>query len=147
MPKVDPAHALIGGLVGAVAVTLLNEGLRRVDPKAPRLEKLGMDAADKILDKAGQAPSSGENLYWGTMAGDIISNALYYAVAASGKGKGQRTTGMGLLAGLGAVGLPKPLGLISTPTNKTGRTKLMTTAYYLIGAWVAGAVAKSLSRA
>ncbi len=139
--------ALLGGLAGAVVVNLLNEGLRRVDSGAPRLEKLGMDAANKALDKIGQPAPTGKKLYWGTLAGDLLSNTLYYAVAASGKNKAAKTTGLGLLAGLGGWLLPKPLGLIAAPTARTSRTKLMTTAYYLIGAWVAGAVTKQLARA
>lgn len=142
----NTTSALLGGLAGAVTVTLLNEGLRRLDAKAPRLEKLGMDAANKALDKAGLVPPTGNKLYWGTLAGDVLSNTLYYAVAASGPRKAARTTGLGLIAGIGALVLPKPLGLITTPTNRSGRTKAMTTLYYLVGAWVAGAVAKRLAK-
>jgi hypothetical protein len=139
--------ALLGGLAGAVTVTLLNEGLRRVDAKAPRLEQLGMDAANQALDRAGVTAPKGRKLFWGAMAGDLLSNTLYYALGTLGSHKKEKTTGLGLAAGLGAVLLPQPMGLVQAPTNRTVRTKVMTTAYYLIGSWVAGLVAQRVARA
>ena len=138
-------NALIAGLAGAVVVTILNETARRVDDDAPRLEKLGMDAANKLFDKAGQPAPTGEKLYWGTMVADLIMNGLYYAGAASGSAKAVQTAGMGLLAGLGSLFLPKKLGLVTAPTTRTPKTKVLSTAYYLLGSWVAGMVAQTLN--
>lgn len=143
--NVKTRNALIAGLAGAAVVTILNETMRRVDDDAPRLEKLGMDAANKLFDKAGQASPTGEKLYWGTMAADLLMNGLYYAAAASGSNKAASTTGLGLLAGLGSVFLPKKMGLVSAPTTRTNKTKAMSTAYYLLGSWVAGMVAQTLN--
>ncbi|RYD53067.1 MAG: hypothetical protein EOP52_02690 [Sphingobacteriales bacterium] len=138
-------NALIAGLAGAIVVNILNETMRRFDDDAPRLEKLGMDAANKLLDKAGQSAPTGDKLYWGTLAADLLTNSLYYATAVSGTQKAARTTGMGLLAGLGSLFLPKKLGLITAPTTRTTKTKVMSTTYYLLGSWVAGMVAETLS--
>lgn len=138
-------NALIAGLAGAAVVTILNETMRRVDDDAPRLEKLGMDAANTLFDKAGESAPTGEKLYWGTMVADLLMNGLYYAAAASGERKAVRTTGMGLLAGLGSVFLPGKMGLITSPTTRTNKTKAMSTAYYLLGSWVAGMVAQTLN--
>ncbi len=137
---------LLGGLAGAIAVTLLNETLRKTGLKdAPQLQKLGMDAGKKALKGAGASLPSKEKLYWGTLAGDLITNALYYAAAGGGENKAARTTAMGLLAGIGNVVLPKTLGLKTAPSGRNAKTKLLTTAYYLVGAWVAGIVAKKLA--
>ncbi len=140
---------LLAGLAGAIAVTLLNETLRRtsLEEDAPQLQKLGMDAGKKILKKAGAEVPSDEKLYWGTMAGDLVANTLYYAAAAGGQSKAARTTAMGLLAGIGGVVLPKTLGLKSEPTGHNAKRKLLTTAYYLVGAWVADIVAEKLTEA
>lgn len=143
--KTNTVNALLAGLAGAAVVTILNETMRRYDEDAPRLEKLGMDAANTLFDKAGKSAPTGEKLYWGTLAADLLMNGLYYAAAASGKAKVARTTGMGLLAGLGSLVLPQKLGLITSPTTRTGKTKAMSTAYYLLGSWVAGAVAQTLN--
>ena len=138
---------LLGGLAGAVAVTLLNETLRktRLQEDAPQLQKLGMDAGKKILKKAGADVPSEEKLYWGTMLGDLVANTLYYAAAAGGQSKAARTTAMGLLAGIGGVVLPKTLGLKTAPSGLNAKRKLLTTAYYLVGAWVAGIVTHKLT--
>ncbi len=137
-------NVLLAGLAGAAVVTILNETMRRVDNNAPRLEKLGMDAANKLFDKAGEPAPTGEKLYWGTLAADLVMNGLYYAGTVSGKNTATRTTGMGLLAGLGSLFLPKKLGLVTAPTTRTPQTKIMSTAYYLLGSWVAAMVAQTL---
>lgn len=142
--NIKSQNALIAGLAGAVVVTFLNESFRRVDDDAPRLEKLGMDAANKLFDKAGKSAPTGEKLYWGTMVADLVMNGLYYAAAANGNHKASKTTGLGLLAGLGSLFLPKKMGLITAPTTRTTKTKVLSTAYYVLGSWVAGAVAETL---
>lgn len=140
---------LLSGLIGAAAVTLLNEGVRRISPTAPRLEKLGMDAGKKILDAAGLEKPSKKGLYWGTMAADLISNALYYSILGlAGKSKKTRWslgTGLGLAAGLGAVLLPEPLNLDNATTARSNKTKAMTVGWYLGGALLATAVVSLLS--
>ena len=102
----------------------------------PALEKLGMDAANKLFDKAGKSAPTGEKLYWGTMAADLVMNSLYYAAAANGEHKAVKTTGMGLLAGLGSLFLPKKMGLITAPTTRT--THNQSDVYGLLSAWLLG---------
>lgn len=138
--------ALGGGLAGAVTLTIIHEGIKKIDPKAPRMDLLGMQSLSKILRGVGQMPPKGENLYWATMAGDLISNALYYSVVGLGERRNILFNGLqlGASAGLGAVVLPKYLGLNNRHSNRTTKTGLMTVAYYLIGGLVASAVTKSL---
>ena len=142
--------SLLSGLAGAVAVTLLNESVRRVYGKAPRLEKLGMDAAGKSLDAAGLDTPPKEALYWGTMAADIASNTLYYSlinIAAARKGgKWALGAGLGLAAGIGAVMLPAPMHLDASTTNRSPKTKALTVAWYLTGALIATGVVSLLTR-
>jgi len=139
--------SLLGGLAGACALTLLHETVRRQNKYAPRMDKLGMEALAKGLKKSDQkVPPEKELFYW-TMAGDILSNALYYSIAGLGKQKGvlSRSIALGIAGGLGGMLLPKPLGLNEKPSNRTTQTKLMTVGWYLFGGLVAGSIMKALN--
>lgn len=141
--------SLLSGLVGAAVVTTLNEGVRRITRNAPQLQELGMDAATQTLRKVNVPVPDKKPLFWTTMVADLISNALYYSVinlAGSKKSaKWALGTGMGLVAGIGAVLLPKPLNLDASTTNKTTKTKAMTIGWYLAGALVTTALVSILS--
>ena len=142
--------SLISGLLGAAAVTVLNGVVRRFYSKAPHLEKLGMEAAEKALDAAGLNKPSKRELYWGTMAVDIVSNALYYSIISLAskhkQGRWMLGAGIGLAAGLSAVMLPEPLELDASTTNKSGKTKALTVAWYLGGALLTTGIVSLLSR-
>lgn len=141
--------SLLSGLLGATAVTILNEGIRRVYSKAPHLEKLGMDAAGKTLTAAGIEKPTKSELYWGTMAADIVSNALYYSIISLASrhrnGRWLLGAGIGLVAGAGAVMLPEPLNLDASTTNRSGKTKVLTVTWYLGGALLTTAIVSMLS--
>lgn len=140
--------SLLGGLAGACALTLLHETVRRQTNKAPRMDKLGMEALAKGLKQTGnEVPSKKELFYW-TMAGDLLSNALYYSFAGIGNKKNVlgKSLILGLAGGLGGVLLPKPLGLDERTSNRTPQTKLMTVGWYLFGSLVSGAIIKALDR-
>jgi len=140
--------ALAGGLAGAATITLLHESIRRVVPEAPRMDRLGMQAISKGLKKAGKKVPKEDALFTVTMAGDIISNALFYSVAGIGSEKNiwVRSSLLGLAAGLGAVLLPGPLGLNEKYSNRTTMTKAMTIGLYVTGALVTTAVIKLLNK-
>ena len=113
-------------MLGAAAVTALNEGVRRVYSRSPRTEKPGTEVMT-----------------------DILSSALYYSIIslASGNknGRWMLGAGIGLAAGLGAVALPEPLELDASTTNKSGKTKALTVAWYLGGALLTTALVSLLS--
>lgn len=134
--------ALAGGLAGACALTLLHETARRLSPEAPRMDLLGMDALSRLLGSLGIESPEEDKLFTLTMTGDLIGNALYYSLAGVGKKKNVWAKGilLGLGAGLGAVLLPKPLGLDEKTSNRTANTKAMTVTWYLAGGMVASAV-------
>ena len=140
--------AIAGGLAGATVLTLLHETLRRVDRNAPRMDRLGMEAIDKSLTAINAEVPKEDALFKITMAGDIISNSIYYSLAGIG-GKDQavvRGALLGLAAGLGAVYLPKPLGLNENASSRTAETKLLTIALYLTGGLVASGVSKLIEK-
>lgn len=140
--------ALAGGLAGAATITLLHESIKKVVPEAPRMDRLGMQAISKGLKKTGNNVPNENALYAITMAGDLISNALYYSAAGIGSEKNiwVRSSILGLAAGLGAVLLPKPLGLNNRYSDRTVATQVMTVGLYVTGALVTTAVIKLLNK-
>ncbi len=137
--------SIIGGLAGACALTLINQVVSKVDKEAPRLDLLGMNAVAKFF-KGNSTPMAVQNLLPVSLAGDLMSNTLYYAMAGGDTNDKTLLKGLalGLGAGIGAVALPKPMGLDETPTNLTRKTQAMTVAWYIIGGLVAAAVINTL---
>jgi hypothetical protein len=140
--------SLGGGLAGACAVTLIHESVKKIVPKAPRMDLLGMNAISKGLNAAGIKTPTGNKLYTMALAGDILSNALYYALAGAGNGKNLwlKSSLLGLTAGIAAVALPEPLGLEEKHNNRSLETKLMTVGLYVAGALVATAIMKLMAK-
>lgn len=134
------SSAIGGGIAGAITLTLIHETVRRSISNAPRMDLLGMEAIAKTLDSVDAEVPKEDKLFKITMAGDIVSNALYYSLTGIGKGEQAVLRGafLGLAAGIGAVYLPKPLGLNAAPAGRTIQTKVMTFALYTIGGVVAG---------
>jgi hypothetical protein len=140
-------HALISGLAGAAALTLLHQAARRVTPEAPRMDLLGMQAISKSMRKLDVETPPRNDLYRLTMLGDLLSNTLYYSligIGGDGRSVWARGSLMGLLAGLGGVVLPEPLGLDSAPSNRTRATQVMTILWYTTGGAVTALVYRLL---
>ena len=139
--------SLIAGFAGSIALTALHETARRLRPNdAPRMDVLGMRGLRKLLGKANAPQPDDETLFDLTMAGDVLSNGLYYSLLGSGRHAMARGLALGSLAGVGGVLLPGPLGLGAAPTNRTPQTQAMTVAWYTVGGLVAGAVARALRK-
>ncbi|MCC2546079.1 hypothetical protein LJY25_06460 [Hymenobacter sp. BT175] len=138
-------HALVSGLAGAVALNLLHETVRHIRPDdAPRMDLLGMRALRQLLGKAEAPQPDHATLFNLTIAGDLLSNGLYYSLVGSGRNALLRGAGLGLAAGIGGVLLPGPLGLGTAPSGRTPQTKAMTVAWYTVGGLVAGGVSRLL---
>jgi hypothetical protein len=144
----NPTHmklsSILGGLAGAAALTLLNEGAKKVDSNAPRLDLLGQNALAKFMKGNDMLSKTASQVF--PLAGDLISNSLFYGMS---RGNSSRNTLMrgallGLSAGVGAVTLPETLGLEQKFTNKSNETKLMTIGLYLVGGLVAAAMINAL---
>ncbi|MDO7850997.1 hypothetical protein [Hymenobacter convexus] len=137
--------SLAAGFAGALALTALHETVRRLRPEdAPRMDVLGMRGLRKLLGKADAPQPDDDTLFNLTMAGDVLSNGLYYTLVGSGKHAVRRGLLLGVAAGVGGVVLPGPLGLGEAPSNRTPQTQAMTVAWYMAGGLVAGAVARAL---
>jgi hypothetical protein len=135
------------GATGAATVTLAHEVVRQLVPNAPRMDRLGMSALSKALEKLGISAPRGARLRGYTLLGDLVGNALFYApVALSGKRPWLRGLALGTLAGIGAVALTPVLGLPKRHRGTTRRTQGMTVALYALGGLAAGLVATLLDR-
>ncbi len=139
-------RALIAGLAGSVVLTTIHEITRRINPNAPRMDLLGMQALSKSLRGMEVKPPGEDKLFGYTMAGDVIGNALYYSLAGvtSKKHVVRNATLLGLSGGIGALSLPKPMGLDTEPSNRTRETQLLTVLLYTVGGLAAGVTMKLL---
>ena len=140
-------HAFGAGLAGAVVLTVTHQVLKKLVVDAPRMDLLGKEALQKDADKTGTKLPE-KNLYNITMAADIASNTLYYALAAMGKSKNAtlRSGLLGLAAGIGGVMLPKRLRLTNAYSDRTLTTRLLTMAIYSLGGLVSGKIASALQK-
>jgi hypothetical protein len=139
---------LTAGLLGSLALNILHETLRKNETNVPKINLLGEEALNKTLVSTGHAPiTDKEELYKATLKADLISNAVYYSLI-GGKAKyiWPKAVFFGLTAGIGALKLPKPLGLDPEPVAATDQMKALTVGYYLFGALVTGLVLKTLTK-
>jgi len=139
---------LIAGFAGAVSLNILHESLKNKSSNVPRVDRLGEEALGHALDFLGIGGKRGKALYGPTLAGDLISNTIYYSLIGSGNPKNvfSRSIVSGLAAGFGAVTLPKPMGLNPEPVAKNNQVKVLTVAYYLVGALVTATVVKAFRK-
>jgi hypothetical protein len=141
--------ALAGGLAGTLTVASIHEALRRVTPDAPRMDLLDMELIRKGLKSMNkEAPGEDELQRW-AVGGELFLDTAYYGLAGIGGKKSVWLRGalLGLIAGVTAVVLPKPLGLPKEPSNKTLGTQVMTIGLYLMGGLVAAAITQLVDNA
>ena len=137
--------SLAGGLAGSLVVTALHEVLRNNYSNAPRMDLLGEEAIEKGLAKIGVDAPDDDNLYTMALVSDIVTNTLFFSVAATTISSCSKGTMLGLLAGAGGLYLPEKLGLNPEHSNKTLQTKILTVALYTIGGFVAGKMMDKIS--
>jgi hypothetical protein len=144
---VGPAEALVGGIVGAVVLTAVHQGARLVAERPPRMDRVGMRAIARGLHALGAQPPTGRTLYGLTLGGDLLSNAAYYAAAAlAGRHAVGAGAALGVAAGIGALVLPRRMGLDDPPGSEALDNQLMTIAWYTLGGLAAGAAMTALAR-
>ena len=111
--------ALLSGLAGAAALTVLHETVRRVRSDAPRMDTLGRRAIAKSLEAAGLETPPEDQLQAVALDGDIVANTLYYSLACLGRPSLARGAVLGAAAGLGALVLAPHMGLGTRPRCST----------------------------
>jgi hypothetical protein len=138
----------IGGLAGAATLTILNETFKRFDPEAPRLDCVGEEGMNKLMEKAGADPLEGDALYVATLTGDLLSNAVYYSLIGKGKRKFLLARGIlyGLGAGIGNLEVARRMNIDDAPLTRSEKTRFMTVGYYLVGGIMTALAIKALTR-
>lgn len=126
------ARALASGLAGACVLTLIHQAAKNVLPHPPRMDVIGMRAITRLARKADWVPPSGERLYRAALAGDLVSNTLYFSHVGLAGGRYPWLLGslLGLGAGVGAAALPPRIGLGRQPGERRS-TLALTVAWYL----------------
>ena len=137
---------IIAGFAGAAAMNILHESLKYKSNKTPRIDLLGEQALNKGLGFFGEHIDDEKALYKATLISDLISNTVYYSLIGSGKQKfiWAKVFFFGLSAGIGAITLPKPMGLDPEPVTSNDSRKALTIGYYLFGAIVTGLLIKAM---
>lgn len=136
LSKMKIGTALAGGLAGALTLNLIHEAYRQIDKDAPKIHLIGEEALVKMLKAVDlPVPSSKKERYQLTLAGDIVSNALYFSLIGFGRNKHLLRRGLilSLAAGIGAVFTPQKIGLNNAPSDRTTETKLLTLLWYTFG--------------
>jgi len=136
--RINVAAALLSGAAGAVSLNLMHECTRKTMPHPPRVDIIGMRALAKLARASGSEPP--EHLRTTALAGDLLSNSLYYsAVGARGPEHAVANGAVaGLAAGIGVLLLPGPLGLGSAEVNRTAATQIMAAGMYFAAGLIAG---------
>jgi hypothetical protein len=141
------SSALGGGLLGAVALTLLHEGLKKIENGKSPSDSLGLNAFSKIVKgfKDTALPGSQELVQLNPV-GEILTNALYFSIAGAGSKKNimLRAALLGLTAGLGALVLPQYLGIKENDGSK--KSKVLTISRYLLGSILTATTIKTMEK-
>ncbi|MNK51695.1 hypothetical protein D3C87_706130 [compost metagenome] len=136
---------IAAGLIGSVALNILHESVRKHVNNAPEINLLGAEAVNKTLSQYGRPIQDPDDLHKITLELDLIANAAYYsAIGSSGKYIWPKAIAMGLSAGIGALKLPKPLGLDPSPVTETTQKQVLTVGYYLFGALITALALKTI---
>jgi len=108
-----------------------------------------MRALEAVLDRLDTSSPPEQRLHHWALLGDLVANSVYYGLVGAGSVRHpwRRGTLLGMLAGVGAVVLPGPLGLGRQPTSRTPATQVMTVLWYLFGGLAAAAAAQRLKAA
>ena len=146
IPMSRATRSLASGIAGAFALTAIHEVARRRFASAPRMDEVAMRGLRKILPGKFRDP---RRLHQLALAGDLLSNSVYYSVIAAPTRKAtwMRAGVLGTAAGLCALFLPERLGL-GVPHNSHRRTtQFMTVGWYLAGALATAFVATRVREA
>lgn len=133
-------ESFLSGLAGAAALTLVHETARRLVSDAPRMDRIGRRVIARSMEGMGIEPPHRDTLQGMALAGDLVSNTLFYSLVGAGRRMPlARGAVLGAAAGLGALVVPQLLGLGRRAQGATNATKAMTFSWYLLGGLAAAA--------
>jgi hypothetical protein len=140
-------RAVLAGSAGAAALTTLHEGIRKLTPGAPRMDIVAMRGIARLLTRLDMRIPSNRVLHRIALVGDLLSNSAFYAAVGVGRASRAPLRGLviGALAGLGALVLPRRMGLGDPPHSAEQPNRVMTVGWYAVGGLVAGVVHRFLA--
>lgn len=140
------ASSMFAGVCGAAALTSVHELARTRLAGAPRMDRAGGRALARALTAAGVRPPRGARLRRATLATEMVSNTLWYALSGVGGRERalRRGVALGLAAGVGAVLLTPRLGLGRRPVAAGPRTPWLTILWYTLGGAAAGMALRAM---
>lgn len=139
--------SLVSGLAGALVLTAVHEVARRRLPDAPRMDVLGMRVLRRYVPWLQHERPRSSRLHRLALAGDIVANAAYYA-AVPGRTASRtwlRAAALGAAAGVGALTLPRRMGIGDPPRAERPANQVMTLAWYMAGALASAATARAIA--
>jgi hypothetical protein len=142
------SRSLAAGSIGAVALTAVHQAARAISPDAPRMDVVGSRAIEKTIAAAGGTVPPRPTVERMALAGDLLCNSAYYSLIPCGRPAHvwRRAVALGLAAGVGALVLPRRLGLGDPPHSDRPSNQVMTVGWYLLGALATAAAARPLAR-
>jgi len=140
-------ESFLSGLAGAATLTLVHETARRILSNAPRMDRVGERAIARGMEGLNLEPPHRSTLHNMALAGDLVSNTLFYSLVGAGRGLPlARGAALGAAAGLGALLVPPLIGLGRRPQARNAKTGAMTFAWYLLGGLAAAGTLACLDR-
>ena len=139
------AASLLSGAISAIGLNIIHETLRKTMPHPARVDIVGMRSVAKLARAAGTEPP--EHLRSTALAGDIVSNSLYYSLTGVFGRQNALLTGacIGTAAGVGLLVLSPALGVGNAEVNRTTETQIAAAGMYFAAGIIAGAVYEVLA--
>lgn len=135
---------IVTGLAGSTALTGVHQTLRNVKG-TPRVDLLGEQALQKALSN-GEPHLDHKTAYYGSLAGDILSNSLFYSTIVKAKSPVLTGAIVGTAIGMTTLISPDLFGL-NKDYVKSSKTKALTTVgYYVLGGIAAGITARLIKK-
>ena len=133
-------QSLTAGACGAVLLNAVHESMRQFVPEAPRVDLIGRQLVAQTFLAMNEPPPPDSREYALAMAGDVLSNTLYYSLVGFGSHRRAVLRGLvlGAVGGWAAVKAPEYLDLPEDAVQRHPATKLMTVAWYTLGGLAAG---------
>jgi hypothetical protein len=156
------ANAIEGGITGATTLTLLQEVLHKIDPKAPRAALLHKSGVIKKWQKSSKNGEKKDPKLYIELASELMANAAFFGLAGLGKKKNAVLRGglLGAAAGLGAAFLKNDEeelrangikavdghapGNAMAVTEDSTKKKILTVGLYTAGGLLAGVAMKKI---
>jgi hypothetical protein len=150
------ASAIEGGITGATTLSLIQEALHKIDPKAPRPLLHQSGAIKKLKKKSGKKGSHSGKFYI-KLAGELLATASYFGLSGLGKKKNVVLRGslLGAMAGLGAAFFnedsdeatkAKDGERTAYAEREDMRKKVLTVALYTAGGMLSGIAIKKFRK-